>query len=188
MTAKPIVAIFDLDRTITTSGTYTPALLGWALRHAPMRLLLAPVAALLMLGYVAKLMSRTTLKLWMLRLLMGRVRRATLEAFAETFARSTVPDRCNHDVLEEIRRLQSTGAAVGIATASFDWCARAIGRQLGIGAIIATRSVVAADGRLDFAIDGRNCYGMEKRRMIEAAFASAFGIERAQFFGRPLEL
>ena len=44
------LAIYDMDRTVTIRGTYTPFLLFVAARMAPWRLLLAPFALLAMAG------------------------------------------------------------------------------------------------------------------------------------------
>ena len=66
------LAIYDMDRTITRSGTYTPWLMFWAWRRAPWRLLLLPFALLAGLGYAAGLVTRKRLKEINQSLLMGR--------------------------------------------------------------------------------------------------------------------
>jgi HAD superfamily phosphoserine phosphatase-like hydrolase len=180
VTDKPVLAIFDLDRTITKSGTYTPCLLGWALRRAPWRLLLTPLAALLMLAYVARLMSREDLKIRMLQLLVGRAERDALNHWADRFAARWIPRHCHRHTLAEISRLRQAGVNLALATASFDWCASAFGRALGIELVIATGSVWDSTNRLGFAIDGRNCYGAEKLRMVEAALAKSVSQKRDQ--------
>lgn len=179
MNAGVRVALFDLDRTITRSGTYTPFLLGWAARHQPWRLLTAPLVALAMLGYTAKLLDRTALKLLMLKLFVGKVRRDRLQEAADAFAARVIARASNGETLAEIKRLQGEGVLIAIATASFDWCAAAFARQLGLTGAIATRACWEGDRMLP-AIHGANCYGEEKLRMIEAGFAGLFGLPRAQ--------
>ena len=56
------LAIYDMDRTITRTGTYTPFLIHAARRLAPWRLALAPAVPVAMLAYAAKLIDRKTLK------------------------------------------------------------------------------------------------------------------------------
>src|SRR6266581_3359688 len=65
------LAIYDMDRTVTRSATYTPFLLHCAVRRAPWRLLLLPLVALSMLAYVARLIDRAKLKEINHRLLLG---------------------------------------------------------------------------------------------------------------------
>src|SRR3546814_9212711 len=65
------LAIYDMDRTITRHGTYTPSLLYAARRLAPWRLVSLPLVPLTMLLYAAKLINRATLKEWNQRLLLG---------------------------------------------------------------------------------------------------------------------
>ena len=56
------LAIYDMDRTITRRATYTSFLIHAALRLAPWRLLLLPVAALAMLAYLLRAIERGPLK------------------------------------------------------------------------------------------------------------------------------
>src|SRR5687768_11309458 len=65
------LAIYDMDRTITRTGTYTPFLIHAARRLTPWRLLLLPLALLAMLGYAAKLFDRKRLKEINQHLLLG---------------------------------------------------------------------------------------------------------------------
>src|SRR5688572_24931265 len=56
------IAIYDMDRTITVSGTYTPFLLHVGARMAPWRLVLALCIPFVMLAYVLRLIPRSRLK------------------------------------------------------------------------------------------------------------------------------
>jgi predicted membrane channel-forming protein YqfA (hemolysin III family) len=56
------LAIYDMDRTITIRGTYTPFLLHVAARMAPWRLMLAPLVLIAMLAYVLRFIPRKRLK------------------------------------------------------------------------------------------------------------------------------
>ena len=66
------LAIYDMDRTITRSGTFTPFMIHAALRLAPWRLVFVPAAALVMLAYACKLIERKRVKELNQALLIGR--------------------------------------------------------------------------------------------------------------------
>jgi HAD superfamily hydrolase (TIGR01490 family) len=160
------LVVFDLDRTLTRRGTYTPFLLFAALRLAPWRLLFVPVAGVWMLAYSAKLVSRDRLKEKMLALLLGRPARAELMPMVEVFVSKLLQHGCHAPGLERLREAAAAGHDIMIATASFDFYVTEIARQLDVGQVVATTSVWSQD-RLQPLIDGKNCYGAEKRRRIE---------------------
>src|SRR3546814_17515668 len=84
------LAIYDMDRTITRHGTYTPFLLYAARRLAPWRLVFLPLVPLTMLLYAAKLINRATLKEWNQRLLLGpHLHPAELKRVTHGFATRT---------------------------------------------------------------------------------------------------
>ncbi len=96
------IAIYDLDRTLTRRATFTPFLLFAARKAAPWRLLFAPVWILAMLAYRMGTMSRARLKLFGMRLLVGRRSRRDLEGFDDVVATrwqgfDRVPDNCYAD-------------------------------------------------------------------------------------------
>src|SRR3546814_191145 len=74
------LAIYDMDRTVTFTGTYTGFLIHVAKGMAPWRLALFPGVILLMLAYVLKLISRQRLKELNQALMIGfNVERARLK-------------------------------------------------------------------------------------------------------------
>lgn len=177
MTAE--IAIYDLDRTITRSGTYTPFLLFWARRHAPWRLLLAPLAGVCMAAYAAKFISRKKLKELMQVLMMGaRTDAARLAPAADAFAARTVSDGVYARAFETIAADRAAGRRIVLATAAHEFYVAAIARELGVADVVATRSVWDADGALTARIAGANCYGASKLAMIEA-FLDRAGVDRS---------
>src|SRR3546814_7346597 len=81
------LAIYDMDRTITISGTYTPFLLHVSAHMAPWRLVFALVIPFIMLAYVLRLIPRTKLKEINQALMIGpNVRRARLQPHIESYA------------------------------------------------------------------------------------------------------
>lgn len=166
------LALYDMDRTITRRGTYTPWLLYWAWHRAPWRLALLPLSGVFGLLYVAKAITRGRLKELNHRLLMGdRVARAEVMHVADRFAARVVARGLLPGAVRQVAADRAEGRRIVIATASYAFYAEAIGRALGIADVIGTRSVWDGD-RLRARIDGDNCYGPAKLAMVEAWLAA----------------
>lgn len=162
------VAIFDLDRTITRRGTFTPFLL-FACRSTPWRYLLVPFLVLAALSYKAKLISRKQLKSLMLAGTVAGRSREQIAAVSRAFVTRELAHGACPGALAEIAARREAGARLILATASYDFYAEIFGELLGFDDVVATRSVWSGDGRLRAGIDGENCYGPAKVAMIEAA-------------------
>ena len=166
----PPLSIFDLDRTLTRRGTWTPFLLYAARRHAPWRLVLAPVVLVLMLGYKAGLISRKSLKERMQAVMLGRrVSRARIAKIADSYADHCLRTGVYAEGIALMRAEQVAGRNVIIASAAFSFYLAAISERLGV-AHVGTRSHWNGDDLLA-RIEGENCYGPNKLRMIEAFMA-----------------
>ena len=173
------LAIYDMDRTITRTGTYTPFLIHAALGRAPWRLLLLPFALVAMLGYVCKLMTRARLKEINQGLLLGRhISRAHLAPLTASFAERTLRLNTLPGALRQIEQDRAAGRRLVLATASYRLYVEAIAEKLGFDDVIATNSIIGLDSRVTAKIDGENAYGPAKLRMIEAWMAHE-GIVRA---------
>ena len=161
------LAIYDMDRTVTRRATYTPFLLYCAMRRAPWRLLLVPLVIGSMLAYVARLIDRARLKEINHRLLLGgKIHPRDLAPLVEGFAQRQVATNVRPGALTAIARDQAEGRRVVMATASYTLYARAIAERLGFDDVIGTGSIVGLDERVHARIDGENCYGPAKLRMI----------------------
>lgn len=66
-----LLAIYDMDKTITRAPTWTPFLIHAARSRAPWRLALLPAAALAGIGYTLKLIDRARLKEITHRMMLG---------------------------------------------------------------------------------------------------------------------
>jgi HAD superfamily hydrolase (TIGR01490 family) len=174
------IAIYDMDRTITRTGTYTPFLIHAALHRAPWRLLLLPFALLAMLGYALKMMTRARLKEINQSLLLGRhISRDELAPLTTSFAERVWQLNTLPGALRQIEEDRAAGRRLVLATASYRLYVEAIAARLRFDDVIATNSIIGLDARVTAKIDGENCYGPAKLRMIEAWFA-AEGIDRSQ--------
>ncbi|MEO5938010.1 MAG: HAD-IB family hydrolase [Sphingomonas sp.] len=164
------LAIYDMDKTITSRATWTPFLASYAQRRPwgvfPLLATLGPAGL-----YLAKRIDRARLKEMTQALVMGR--RAdvkTTMAMAEKFAERIAAQDVRADARSRIADDKAAGYRVVLATASYDFYVRPIARALGIDDSIATPSTVEGD-RLVARIAGENCYGAAKLRMIEAWMA-----------------
>jgi HAD superfamily hydrolase (TIGR01490 family) len=172
-------AIYDMDRTVTKRATYTPFLIHCALNRSPWRLLLLPLVVASMLAYVLKLIDRGRLKEINHRLLLGHKRHPNeLKPLVDSFAEKVVANNVRPGAREAIARDKAEGRRVVMATASYRFYSREIADRLGFDDCIGTNSILGLDERVHAKIDGENCYGPAKLRMIQAWLASS-GLERA---------
>ena len=163
------IALYDLDKTLTRAATFTPFLMFAARRIAPWRLVFAPVWVAMMIGYRAGLYDRTTLKTRGMRLMLGRASLAQVEEAGRAFASARIAGSgFMPGTLRLLEEDRSAGAHVAIATAAFEFYARAFADHLGIAHVIGTRW----DGR---TIPGGNCYGAAKLARV-AAWAREEGL------------
>ena len=172
------LAIYDMDRTVPRHATYTPFLLHCALRRAPWRLLLIPAVIASMLAYAMKLIDRGRLKEINHRLLLGDNRHPSeLKPLVDSFAASTLARNIRPGARAAISRDRAEGRRVVMATASYRFYAREIADQLGFDDCIGTNSILGLDERVHAKIDGENCYGPAKLRMVEDWLARS-GLQR----------
>ena len=171
-------AIYDMDRTVTRRATYTPFLLHCALRRAPWRLLFLPFVIVSMLAYVLKLIDRGRLKEINHHLLLGHERHpAELKPLVDSFAEATLAHNVRPGARDAITRDKAEGRHVVMATASYRFYAREIADRLGFDECIGTNSILGLDERVHAKIDGQNCYGPAKLKMVEEWLAKS-GLER----------
>jgi HAD superfamily hydrolase (TIGR01490 family) len=172
------LAIYDMDRTVTRRATYTPFLLHCAIRSAPWRLLLIPFVIASMLAYVAKLIDRGRLKEINHWLLLGDGRHPSeLKPLVDSFAEAVLARNVRPGARAAIGRDKAEGRRVVMATASYRFYAREIAERLGFDDCIGTNSILGLDSQVHAKIDGENCYGLAKLRMIRDWLATS-GLQR----------
>ncbi|MES2337335.1 MAG: HAD-IB family hydrolase [Pseudomonadota bacterium] len=165
------LAIYDLDRTITSVPTWTPFLIHAAVTRAPWRLLLAPVVIAAMLAYRVGRIDRRTLKQGMHRLLVGPLPPDQAAAVAQSFADRFVVRHIYPAARQRIAADRAAGYRIVIATAAHRFYASRIAAALGIDDVVATEAAIDAHGRVSSRITGANCYGPDKLAMIQAWMA-----------------
>ena len=167
-TRSPLrVAIYDLDRTVLRTPTFTLFLLWAAWREAPWRLLLLPALAALMIGHALRLYGRDRFKPAAIRLTLGKsIAPARAEALAAAFATWRVPRDVPPGAAACIARDRAEGYRLLMATAAPEFYAGAIADALGFDAIVASRHHRDDAGNWLPLLDGTNCYGEEKARRV----------------------
>lgn len=161
------LAIYDMDKTITAEATWTRFLVAAAKRRAPWRLAMLPIAGLAGLGYLARLTDRAGLKQFTQRLMLGRVLGGQeMAELAEAFADAELERGVLGGAHTRIAEDRAHGYMLIMATASHGYYAEAIARRLGFDAVVATRAQRDGHGNILPLIDGENCYGAVKLRMI----------------------
>ncbi len=172
------LAIYDMDRTITRLPTFTYFLLHAARRRHPWRLLFLPLVGLTSALYALRMIDRARLKVWNQSLLVGpSIHPEELGPIAESFADKTLHGNVLSDAKARIAADHAEGYQLIMATASYRLYAEAIARKLGFDATVATNTLAGLDTRVMAKIDGENCYGPAKLRMITAWMHDA-GIAR----------
>lgn len=172
------LAIYDMDKTITRAPTWTPFLIHAAKARAPWRLALLPAAGVAGIGYKLGLLGRARLKEIAQRMMLGRALspedvRGLAEAFADRVAATGVLDKARARIASD----RAEGYRIVMATASHGYYAAAIAARLGIEDVVATGAKRDAQGRVLPELEGENCYGAAKLRMVEAWLAGE-GIAR----------
>jgi phosphatidylglycerophosphatase C len=168
------VAMYDMDRTITRSGTYSGFLIHVARRRQQWRLLLLPLVGLAGAAYSLRLIDRSRLKAINLRLLVGkRFRRTEIAPLAESYADKVVARGLHPAALEQIAADREAGYRLLLATASFHLYVDAIAERLGMDDVLATQ-LDEPDGadHIHARLAGDNCYGEAKFARIDGWMAA----------------
>jgi len=162
-----LLSIFDMDKTITRAATFGPFLIYAVPRYAPWRIVLTPLVLITTLGFVLRLVSRSRLKEINLSLMLGtRIDAAKLDQISAGFAGRTLSRNCLAGALARVEAERAAGRRVVLATASYAFYVRQIAKLIGVEDVIATRTT-DADGFTSPKIDGENCYGAAKLRMVQ---------------------
>jgi len=172
-TPRPI-AVYDLDRTITSLPTWTPFLLHAAKTIAPWRLALAPIVGVVAMSH----RDRDRRKQAMHRMMLGMaIAPAVAKQSAASFADRLFRDHIRPGARAQMAADRAEGRRIVVATAAHAFYARAIADRMGVVDLIATRALRNAAGDITPMLDGPNCYGAAKRTMLELWLADA-GLNR----------
>lgn len=171
----PLVA-FDFDGTLTVRDSFT-ALLRWRAGAGAWALglvKLAPATA----AY-ARDRERGRIKAAAVRTFLAGIRRAELEADAETFAAEVWNRFMRPDALACWEDWGRRGAHRVIVTASPETTVAPFARRLGAEALLGTPLVFDAEDRVTGAFASPNCRGEEKVRRLRAVYGEGVRLRAA---------
>ncbi|WP_395619582.1 HAD family hydrolase [Sphingorhabdus sp.] len=174
-----LLAIYDMDKTITRRATYNGFLLHMALNKSPWRLLLAPFLPVGLALYALKIWDRSRLKQFSQILLIGRrVPRAHFAKYLESHADLVVGKNVYPQLLARVAEEKAAGYRHIMATASYRLYVEAIAKRLGFDDVIATDLSTDSSGHVLARIDGHNCYDAAKLELVKG-WMDRHGLERA---------
>jgi phosphatidylglycerophosphatase C len=161
--ARPVVAAFDVDRTVTTRDCVVPFLrrvrgtVPFAGRMA--------LASARLLPAIAR-GERDRAKEQAANIVFAGRRAVDVNAVGDEFAAGVVRSWLRDDTVARLRWHQAEGHDVVFVSASFGAYLHPLGRRLGADGILCTELVVGDDGILTGGLSGLNCRGPEKARRL----------------------
>jgi HAD superfamily hydrolase (TIGR01490 family) len=174
-----LLAIYDMDKTITRRATYNGFLLHMALNKSPWRLLLAPFLPVGLVLYALKIWDRSRLKQFSQILLIGRrVPKAHFAIYLESHADLVVGKNVYPQLLARVAEEKAAGYRHIMATASYRLYVEAIAKRLGFDDVIATELSTDSSGHVLARIDGHNCYDTAKLELVKR-WMDRHSLERA---------
>lgn len=167
------LAIYDMDKTITRKPTWQPFLNHAVARRAPWRFALYPLLLVPLAAFFLGRTDRGRLKEISQRLLLGpHLNPHEIAPLVDGFAEQVMASNILPGALAQIARDKADGCRLVLATASYRLYAAPIADRLGFDDVVATGSLAGLDARVHAKIDGENCYGPAKLRMIESWMAA----------------
>jgi len=171
---EDIVAAFDFDGTLTRGGSvwkFLCALRGRsAVASAAVALTPKLVRAAVFGGPAADRAKEALFRRTLAGLDADDVARRSVE-----FGRAHFAAHCRIKTRVRLDWHLRQGHRVVIVSASPEYYVRAVGEELGVDAVIATRLEVGPDGRLTGSYQGRNCRGEEKLSRLRAWIRATSG-------------
>src|SRR6202790_4819483 len=166
-TAAPrrIVAVFDLDGTLTWRDTLLPFLLSFLRRH-PRRVMGLWRMPYALLSFVAQGRDRGALKSRVIRMVMGGAARTDVDACADSFVDTLEPRRrLRPAALAALEAHRAAGDHLVLLSASPDLYVPRIGRALGFERTLCTE-IEWREDRLVGTLKTANRRGAEKLRCL----------------------
>ena len=164
-----LLAIYDMDKTVTRRATYNGFLLHMALNKSPWRLFLSPLLPVGLLLYFLKIWDRGRLKQFSQILLIGhRVPPEKFARYLESHADLVIGKNVYPQLRARVAEEKAAGYRHVMATASYRLYVEAIAHRLGFEHVIATNLATNSSGHVLARIDGHNCYDAAKLDKVKA--------------------
>lgn len=165
---KQVVAIFDLDGTITKCDTYVAFLIGF-LKENPARVVRSALLPFAVFLYLLGWRDNRWLKVTFLRTIAGGASREEIARSVDILVSRLIGNELRPGAIEAIQYHRRKGHVLVLATASMDFYAEKIGSRLGFDQVISTLAAWDTQNRLTGGLCGNNCYGTNKLDRIKMA-------------------
>lgn len=154
-------AVFDLDETITTRGTWG-RFVSQSVKGKPWKLIgLWARAGIGQLLYKVGPLERISVKRGMLRWSLSGQSRASVQALADRFAEEEVRSGLRPGAMRQLEAHRAAGDYILIASAGADIVVEAIAKRLDIETVVSTK-LAWEDGKCARHFGSENCYGLGK--------------------------
>ncbi|MDD5180379.1 MAG: HAD-IB family hydrolase, partial [Gallionellaceae bacterium] len=168
-----VVAAFDFDGTLTRRDTLLPFLLyllggAQVMRHA---LLLSPTLA----GYGLGLINNGIAKERVFVQCLAGMEMDELQQQGERFAALVLPGLLRQEALQRLEWHRQQGHRCVAISASLALYVQPWALRAGFDGVIATHLETREDGRISGKLSGKNCFGIEKVRRLEALLGPRSG-------------
>lgn len=174
--SERIIAVFDLDGTLTRRDTLLPFLRATAGTRRTARAIMAaawPLARSRIGSAAGCQQASHAAKEAVIRRLLAGVELASMERQARSFAEGVVAKGLRADVVAKVDHHRRSGHELVMITASPELYAGPIGEMLGFDVVLGTRLEVDEHGCLTGRLAGANCRGAEKVERLRAWTTSA---------------
>lgn len=170
--ARPVVAAFDFDGTLTWRDTLLPFLR--RLLGLPTLLWVLFICSPWLAGYALRLVSNHRAKAVLLKAALADRSVAEVERCARAFVQNDLPAQWRPWGLQQLVQHQQAGHRCVLVTASTSPYMHLVGASLGVDAVLCTEMEVV-DGRYTGRMATANCHGEEKVRRLQAWLAAEYG-------------
>ena len=159
MKAK-LVAVFDLDGTLTRHDTYLPYLIGFFIRQ-PWRIFRLWNLPWYIALYACGKVNNSDLKQKFLSAFLGGVERQQISTWTNVFLDKLLQSGIRKEALIALKKHRKNGDHLVLLSASLDIYVRELGSRLGFDETICT-NVEWSNGKLTGRLSSKNCHGREK--------------------------
>jgi HAD superfamily hydrolase (TIGR01490 family) len=174
-------AVFDLDETITTRGTWG-RFVSRALRGKPVRLLgMWAKAGVAQFIYKVTPKERMSVKQSMLRSSLSGRTKSELQTLADKFAEQEIKQGLRPGAVRQIEAHRAAGDRIIIASAGADLIVEAIAKRLGILTVVSTNLAWLQKGNMLVCaryFGSENCYGQGKLVRLQKCLETFDDFER----------
>ena len=163
-----VLAIFDLDGTLTRRDTYLAYLAGFTRKHPHRITRLHTLPLDVARFYSSPMRDNAWLKQRFLHAVLAGVDRATVRAWTREFNERLFETGLRRAALEQVADHRRLGHRLMLATASLDIYVHDLADRLGFTDVVCTHVEWDPNDRLTGRLAGTNCHGQEKAARVIA--------------------